>query len=101
MNRAFRSFDQARRSWYMGAFQIPWLPERVLSVGFEAAAPRRAPRRGGRALCGADGRGPGARMCDRVVPRAAAQPRVGPPVHAPTTYVWGSRDPSWVGMPSS
>ncbi|HON75503.1 MAG TPA: alpha/beta fold hydrolase, partial [Dermatophilaceae bacterium] len=36
MNRAFRSFDQARRSWYMGAFQIPWLPERVLSVGFEA-----------------------------------------------------------------
>lgn len=24
---------QARRSWYIGAFQLPWLPERVLGAG--------------------------------------------------------------------
>lgn len=29
--RAMRTFDQARRSWYIGGFQLPWLPERVLS----------------------------------------------------------------------
>ena len=31
---------QARRSWYMGAFQLPWLPERVLGVGAERAWPQ-------------------------------------------------------------
>ena len=31
MERAMRTPDQARRSWYMLAFQVPGLPERVLS----------------------------------------------------------------------
>jgi pimeloyl-ACP methyl ester carboxylesterase len=31
MSRAVRHLDQARRSWYMAAFQVPWLPEQVLS----------------------------------------------------------------------
>ncbi|HWE33169.1 MAG TPA: alpha/beta fold hydrolase, partial [Solirubrobacteraceae bacterium] len=35
---------QARRSWYIGAFQLPWLPERVLGAGGERAW-RRALRR--------------------------------------------------------
>lgn len=29
--RALRGFDQARRSWYMGLFQLPAVPERLLS----------------------------------------------------------------------
>ena len=29
--RALRSPDQARRSWYMGLFQLPFVPERLLS----------------------------------------------------------------------
>jgi len=29
--RALRTPDQARRSWYMGLFQLPYLPERLLS----------------------------------------------------------------------
>jgi NAD(P)-dependent dehydrogenase (short-subunit alcohol dehydrogenase family)/pimeloyl-ACP methyl ester carboxylesterase len=32
--------DQARRSWYVGAFQIPGLPERALGAGMERAWPR-------------------------------------------------------------
>jgi pimeloyl-ACP methyl ester carboxylesterase len=29
--RALRTVDQARRSWYMGLFQLPFVPERLLS----------------------------------------------------------------------
>lgn len=29
--RAMRTYDQARRSWYIGGFQVPWLPEKVLT----------------------------------------------------------------------
>ena len=31
--REVRRWQQLRRSWYMGFFQIPWLPEAALSVG--------------------------------------------------------------------
>lgn len=31
--RAVRRWSQLRRSWYVGIFQIPWLPEVVLSAG--------------------------------------------------------------------
>jgi pimeloyl-ACP methyl ester carboxylesterase len=30
MVRSMRYADQLRRSWYMGFFQLPWLPERLL-----------------------------------------------------------------------
>lgn len=30
----FRGFDQLRRSWYMAAFQLPWLPERFVAARF-------------------------------------------------------------------
>ncbi len=32
MMASLRTFDQLRRSWYMGFFQLPWLPERMLST---------------------------------------------------------------------
>jgi NAD(P)-dependent dehydrogenase (short-subunit alcohol dehydrogenase family)/pimeloyl-ACP methyl ester carboxylesterase len=31
---------QARRSWYIGAFQLPWLPERVIGAGMERGWPQ-------------------------------------------------------------
>ncbi len=31
MARAMRGLEQLRKSWYMGAFQLPWLPEAFLS----------------------------------------------------------------------
>ncbi len=31
MMQALRTRRQLRKSWYMGAFQLPWLPERLLS----------------------------------------------------------------------
>jgi NAD(P)-dependent dehydrogenase (short-subunit alcohol dehydrogenase family)/pimeloyl-ACP methyl ester carboxylesterase len=31
---------QARRSWYIGAFQLPWLPERVVGAGMERGWPQ-------------------------------------------------------------
>ena len=31
MARALRGSEQIRRSWYIGFFQLPWLPERLLS----------------------------------------------------------------------
>lgn len=30
MLREFRTFKQLRKSWYMFAFQLPWLPEKIL-----------------------------------------------------------------------
>ncbi len=32
-SRALRTFSQARRSWYIFFFQLPWLPERLLRAG--------------------------------------------------------------------
>ena len=32
--QALRGWDQARRSWYMLAFQLPWLPERLMARDF-------------------------------------------------------------------
>lgn len=34
--RALRTSDQALRSWYMGLFQLPFVPERLLSSGWFA-----------------------------------------------------------------
>lgn len=33
MRRAIRGSSQALRSWYVAAFQVPWLPERLLAMG--------------------------------------------------------------------
>lgn len=93
LKRAFRTLDQARRSWYMAAFQIPFLPERFLAPGFRSMlrgsglpredVERYAARFGSAdALSGPIGwyRGvPLSRMRSHRVP-------------VPTTYVWGSKD---------
>ena len=36
LSRALRTVDQLRRSWYMAAFQVPVLPERVVAAGFRS-----------------------------------------------------------------
>lgn len=36
LSRAWRTPDQLRRSWYMAAFQVPWLPEQFLAARFRA-----------------------------------------------------------------
>ena len=48
--RAFRrelthNWAQKRRSWYIGLFQLPWLPEALFAVGNRRCWPR-GPRRG-------------------------------------------------------
>lgn len=96
MNQALRSrdLDQLRRSWYMGAFQIPELPERLLAPRLGAML-----RRGGLPQDDADRYA--ARLADRQALAAAinwyrALPLSQGVAHrcrVPATLVWGRRDP--------
>jgi pimeloyl-ACP methyl ester carboxylesterase len=95
MSRAWRSgTEQKRKSWYMAAFQVPWVPERFLAATFHSLMARSG-------LPTADRRRYAARLAhaDALTGplnwyRAARHSRVGAhPVEVPTTYVWGSRDP--------
>lgn len=99
--RALVRSNQALRSWYMLAMQIPVLPELLLS---------RAVRRRGLGSIGLPedvARGYAEALSDREsvrgmigpyrglfvpAPRGAARLPSGP-VRVPTTYVWGNRDP--------
>lgn len=97
---AMRTPAQAPRSWYMAAFQLPWLPERILTAKHGAAL---------RLLLTASGlEGPvAARYAANVAddPRALAGAlgwyRALPlaslagtgPVRVPTLVVWGTDDP--------
>lgn len=102
LRRALRRGDQARRSWYLLAYQLPWLPEQLMA---------RFVRRGGLVRTGlpddharayAERLG-GARDMRGPIHwyRAALRPSgglLGPAagngeISVPTTYVWGSRDP--------
>lgn len=94
MNRAFKTFGQARRSWYMAAFQVPWLPEQVLPRSFASGL-----RKSGLPAAKAEHyatrmREPGALTAGinwyRALPlsRGAAHR-----VRVPATYVWGRHDP--------
>lgn len=91
--RALRTPDQARRSWYMAAFQLPFLPERLLvgrframlrSSGLPAEDAERYAARFGSAdtLSGPIG-------WYRGVPLSRLHAHR---VTVPTTYVWGSKD---------
>lgn len=94
-SRALRSRAQARRSWYMAFFQLPRIPELVLSrtgpggpkllagAGMDAAALERYRHEmvDGGAL-------PGALGWYRALPFISSTPRV----TVPTTFVWSSRD---------
>jgi pimeloyl-ACP methyl ester carboxylesterase len=93
LKRAFRTPDQVRRSWYMAAFQLPFLPERLLAQRFRSMlrgsglpqedVERYAARFGSAAaLSGPIGWYRGAPLSRLRSHRVAV----------PTTYVWGSRD---------
>ena len=104
---ALRHAPQRRRSWYMGAFQLPWLPERLMALG-DAALVRRAFR--GMAVdktrfpdavldvYAAAARRPGALKAMIDWYRAAARHRDrmrfgnGGRVEVPTLIVWGEED---------
>lgn len=96
MMQALRTPAQLRKSWYMGAFQLPWLPERLLSGWW-----------GDRFLRGAlMSRASIERFHDEIVGGGAlhsalgwyramllSTPRgLGRRVRVPTTHVWSDRD---------
>lgn len=97
MVRSMVRSDQARRSWYMGAFQVPGLPERLLAARMrdfltgagmgQADAARYAARFGDRSSL------VGPVNWYRAMTRGGAGMfSGGNRVAVPTTYVWGSRD---------
>lgn len=96
MARSFnglRGFDQLRRSWYMGAFQLPWLPERFVAARFVSLM---------------EGSGLPAEDAQRYADRLARPESLTGPINwyrsahsshvrarritVPTTYVWGTHD---------
>lgn len=104
---ALRHPDQASRSWYMAAFQLPWLPEVVLrptlpTVLRRSGLPEEAVRRYAARLRepgGASGglawyRALSSRPADPLQPkgpRSIAHPQR---IEVPTTYLWGRHDPA-------
>ena len=98
MQKAFLTSDQGLRSYYMGLFQLPLLPERLLLAG-NGAVLRRMLEHGGlsREVAGhyvARMREPGALTAAlawyRALPWSARDP-VGP-VTVPTLHVWSTGD---------
>jgi len=98
MAKAFVTSDQGLRSYYMGLFQLPVLPERLLLAG-DGAALRRVLRRGGLPHDAVDRyvdrmREPGALTAAlgwyRALPWSGRDP-VGT-VRVPTLHVWSTGD---------
>ncbi|MGI3781495.1 MAG: alpha/beta fold hydrolase [Janthinobacterium lividum] len=92
---------QALRSWYMGAFQLPWLPERLLGhprTGLRLLSAMGTPHPGQvRAFLSDPSAARGALAWYRAFFRGAAASRASvevPPVRVPTTYVWSDGDPA-------
>ncbi len=96
--QALISGDQAARSWYMAACQLPWLPERVLGrrggqafrdilvrTGLDPAS---AGRYAARARDPAVLRGP--LNWYRAMPFSLREPAG--PIRVPTMFAWGNRD---------
>ena len=104
MARALRGVRQLRRSWYIGLFQLPWLPEVLLSrQDFMPLVEmlRRGCREG--AVTAKDGQAyveawsqPGALKAMLAWYRAAVQRPSAPlrnrQVQAETLVIWGKRD---------
>jgi pimeloyl-ACP methyl ester carboxylesterase len=98
--RSLRSSRQALRSWYMGLFQVPGLPERLLAPGgrgwdlltrgLPADAKRRYAKRA------ADPKALTAMLhWYRAAGRTLLTPARGDDlVRVPTLYAWGARDPA-------
>ena len=113
---ALRHPDQARKSWYIAAFQLPWLPEAVLrrrlpavlrDIGLPEPDVQRYAARfrepgaaaGGlawyRALpLGGDVLPDPRKLLRRKGSRATPAERSSSSITVPTTYLWGSRDPA-------
>ena len=93
LSRALRTFDQLRRSWYMAAFQVPVLPERLVAAGFRSVMV-------GSGLPSDDAERYAARLARPEALRGPIswyRPMRSSTVRAhrvavPATYVWGSRD---------
>ena len=96
--RAMVSSRQAVRSWYMAAWQLPWLPERALSrkgglvfrdtlvhMGLDPAS---ADRYATRARDPGSLRGP--LNWYRAMPFSMREPAG--PIQVPAMYIWGNRD---------
>lgn len=95
MLRSMRTSTQALKSWYMLAFQLPWLPEAAIArsdlakslrgtgMPAEAAGHMAARMREPGAMTGA-------LNWYRALPFGGRLPT--PRSRVPTTYVWGSRD---------
>ena len=104
--RAFRrelthNWAQKRRSWYIGLFQLPWLPEVLFAVGNRWLL-RRVLRRGGPAHSDAElatylaaFAGQGAMTAALHYYRALVRVPMRRPVtiECPTLLIWGLRDP--------
>ena len=98
--RAMITSDQLLRSWYMGFFQLPWLPERLLGSG--GPFTERALTRMGmtpemidryRREVVADGAIPGGLGWYRALPFGSPRDAVAR-VSVPTTFVWSDGDPA-------
>ena len=87
-------------SWYTAAFQVPLLPEVVLAPALEpmlraTGLPAKAAHRYATRLARPSDLGPPLawyRAAGRRMPWSGLGST--PPVHVPTTYVWGRRDPA-------
>ena len=94
--RAMRTFDQARRSWYIVAFQLPWLPEKALAGRRGVAAMRGSGMDPGmvetyrREIVDAGALRGGLNWYRAL--RHAPPGGFGRPVSVPTTYVWSDGD---------
>ena len=98
--RAMLVSDQLLRSWYIGFFQLPWVPERVLTsrgpraeraltgMGMTAAMVERFRRE-----MVADGAVPGGLGWYRALPFASPRGATAR-VRVATTFVWSDRDPA-------
>jgi pimeloyl-ACP methyl ester carboxylesterase len=96
--RAMITSSQAARSWYMAAWQLPWLPERALGrrdgLAFRdmlvraGLDPASAARYAARARDPAALRGP--LNWYRAMPFSVREPAG--PVRVPTVFAWGNRD---------
>jgi pimeloyl-ACP methyl ester carboxylesterase len=96
--RAFATSTQAMRSWYMAAFQVPFLPERIGRTRWSDASLARMgmdeeSRARFRSEIVDDGALTGGLMWYRALPLVTPG-HLGGTVRVPTTFVWSDGDPT-------
>ncbi len=92
---ALRHGDQARRSWYVLALQVPLLPELLLARVLRRGGLRRSglPQEHGRRYAVRLGRAARLRGPVNWYRAVLRHPVLPGTVRVPTTYLWGRRDP--------